>query len=395
MRRLIVGAVILLAVASSAFAQDAQKVLDTMRRNFTIASLDVKIQILQDAAAGKTAASMGPLFQQAADFVADNASLIPIDARFNQLAAIAAEQIGVVKYTAGKDSVWKLFSVTADTQALTKAAAALGIVGAGDPDTVANLNRWADAQNTIFSAGKTPDLAVLVSVFKAMGSLGDPSSFPMLFSAMNLGYPDAVSSVARDALLSLKGDFPAMLGTVIRSRPLEEKKLAFQMAMDSDKLTDDQKATVAEMTLDIGLHSGAPDAAGKVTLRELRYAAAAALGARKWSHAAPLMIEHLDMTVGEYDKALVDRNHLLDAISALGAMNTHDAAVRLTSFLVLINSYTEKGKAYDDQVVYQVLNTLGALGDKVAFDDLMYTQYLNYSNSVKKAARAALDKLKW
>ena len=79
---------------------------------------------------------------------------------------------------------------------------------------------------------------------------------------------------------------------------------------------------------------------------------------------------------------LVDRNNLLDAIGNLGAMNTHEAAVRLTQFLVLINSYTEKGKSYDDAVVFAVLQNLGALADKVAFDDLMYTQYLNYSTGV-------------
>ncbi len=65
-------------------------------------------------------------------------------------------------------------------------------------------------------------------------------------------------------------------------------------------------------------------------------------------------------------------------------MNTHEAAVRLTQYLVLINSYTEKGKAYDDQVVFAVLQNLGALGDKVAFDDLMYTQYLNYTTAVEE-----------
>jgi hypothetical protein len=130
-------------------------------------------------------------------------------------------------------------------------------------------------------------------------------------------------------------------------------------------------------------------------LRDIRFQAAAALGARKWSHAIGLLVEHLDMSIGEFDKGLVDRNHLLDAIGNLGATNTHDAAVRLTQLLVLINSYTEKGKAYDDPVVFAVLQNLGALGDKVAFDDLMYTQYLNYSTGVKKAARTALDKLKW
>jgi hypothetical protein len=384
-----------IAVASLGYAQDAQKILDTFRRNFAIGSLDVKIQILQDAAAGKTASAMGPLFQQAVDFATDNASLIPTDARFNQLAAIGAEQIGVVGYTAGKNSVWKLFTVTTDTQTLAKAAAALSVVGAGDADTIANLNRYIDSQNAFFASGKTPDLAVVAAGFKALGALGDPSSFPVLFSAMNLGYPDQVTAIAKDALLSIKGDFKEMLLGVIKGRPLPEKKIALQMATDSDKLTDEQKAQISEVVLDIGLHSSSSDAAGKAVLRDIRFQAAAVLGARKWSHATGLLIEHLDMSIGEFDKGLVDRNHLLDAIGDLGAMNAHDAAVRLTQFLVLINSYTEKGKVYDDQVVFAVLQNLGALGDKVAFDDLMYTQYLNYSTGVKKAARTALDKLKW
>ncbi len=76
-------------------------------------------------------------------------------------------------------------------------------------------------------------------------------------------------------------------------------------------------------------------------------------------------------------------------------MSTHEAAVRLTQYLVLLNSYTEKGRGYDEQVVLTLLDNLGILADKVAFDDLMYTQYLNYSAGVKKAARAALDNLKW
>jgi len=384
-----------IAVASMSFAQDAQKILDTFKRNFAIASLDVKIQILQDAAAGKTASAMGPLFQQAVDFVTDNASLIPTDARFNQLGGIGAEQIGAVGFAAGKDSIWKLFTVTRDSQTLAKAAAALGVVGAGDADTVNNLNRYVDSQNSIFTSGKTPDLAVLAACFKALGMLGDPSSFPILFTSMNLGYPDQVAAIAKDALLAIKGDFKEMLLGVIRGRPLTEKKLALQMALDSDKLTDEQKAQISEVALDIGLHTSAPDFAGRGMLRDIRFQAAGALGARKWSDATGLLIEHLDNCIGEFDKGLVDRNHLLDAIGSLGAMKTHDAAVRLTQFLVLINSYTEKGKAYDEQIVFAVLQNLGALADKVAFDDLMYTQYLNYSSGVKKAARTALDNLKW
>jgi len=395
MRRFAFVIIAFVTAAAALQAQDAAKVLDTFRRNFAIASLDVKIQILQDAAAGTMAASMGPLFQQAVDFVIDNASLVPTDARFNQLAAIGAEQAGVVGYAPARYSLWKLFQVTPDSTTLAKAAFALGTVGAGDAEIISDFNRYIDAQDTLFASGKVPDNAVIAACFQAMGKLGDVSSFPVLFSAMNAGYSDAVATLAKNALLSIKGDFAGMLTGVIKDRPLSEKKQALQMALDSDKLTDDQKSQISEFALDISLHSSAADAASKGLLRDMRYQSAASIGARKYVHATSFMIEHLDMTIGEFDKGLVDRNHLLDAISNLGAMSSHEAAVRLTQYLVLINSYTEKGKAYDDQIVYAVLQNLGALADKVAFDDLMYTQYLTYSAGVKKAARAALDKLKW
>jgi hypothetical protein len=385
----------LLVVAAAGYAQDTQKILDAFRRNFAIGSLDVKIQILQDAASGTAVSSMGPLFLQAVDFVNDNASLVPTDARFNQLATIAAQQIGAIGYKDARASLWKLFQAGVDSASLAAAATALGLVGAGDPEIIANLNRYVDSQNTIFTSGKPPDTVVIAAAFQALGRLGDPSSFPILFSAMNLGYGDKLTAIARDALLSIKGDFEQMLMAVIKDRPLTEKQMALEMTLDSDKLPDKAKADVAEYALDIGLHTSVQDAAGRNMLRDMRFTAAAVLGDRAWSHATALMIEHLDMSIGEFDKGLIDRNHLLDAISSLGAMKTHEAAVRLTQYLVLINSYTEKGKAYEESVVYAVLDNLGKLGDKVAFDDLMYTQYLNYSSGVKRAARAALDKLKW
>jgi HEAT repeat protein len=380
----------------SAQAQETSKILDTYRRNFTIASLDVKIQILQDAASGKNATDMGPLYEQALEFVIDNSSLMASDTRFNQLASIAADQVGILNYTAAKDSLVKLFQASSDTQTLQKSVTALGVVAAGDADIIANLNHYLDTQNTDFPGGsKQIDMIVLSACIEALGKLGDPSSFPFLFSAMNLGYSDQVTATTKNALLSIKGDFQALLTQVIKDRPLSEKRLALQMALDSDKLTSDQKAQVAQLALDISLHTGAADVTARSGLRDMRFVAAGALGDRKWAPAAALLIEHLDTTIGEFDKGLADTNHVLDAITALGDTGTHEASVRLTQYLVLINSYTEKGKSYDEKIVTTILDALGGLADKVAFDDLMYTQYLNYPTGVKKAARAALDELKW
>jgi len=395
MRRALLLAAALLAAAASGYAQDAQRVVETFKRNFAIGSLDVKIQILQDAASGKTAPAMGPLFQQAVVFVIDNVSLVPTDARFDQLASLAAEQIGVVGFVPGRSSLLKLFQAGVDSQTRARAATALGLLAAGDEDIVANLNRYVDSQNVMFASGKPPDTVVIAACFQALGRLGDPSSFPILFAGMNLGYGDKLTATARTALLAIKGDFKAMLLGVIGSRPLAEKQIALQMALDSDKLSDDARAQVVEFVLDLSLHTSVVDVPSKDLLRNMRSLAAANLAAHAWSHATGLMIEHLDLTIGEFDKGLVDRTHLLGAISALGSMATHEAAVRLTQLLLLINSYTERGKTYDELVVSAVLQNLGNLGDKVAFDDLMYTQYLAYSAAVKKVARAALEMLRW
>jgi hypothetical protein len=167
------------------------------------------------------------------------------------------------------------------------------------------------------------------------------------------------------------------------------------MAVEGDRIADADKASLAELALDVGLHTSAPDADSRASLRAMRVIAAKTIRDRSWQKASPLLIEHLDMTIMEADRGLADKGALLEAIASLGSIGTHDAAVRLTQYLVLLNSYTEKGKGYDEQVVGAVIENLGLLADKVAFDDLMYTQYLNYSNAIKKAARAALERLRW
>ena len=74
-------------------------------------------------------------------------------------------------------------------------------------------------------------------------------------------------------------------------------------------------------------------------------------------------------------------------------MATHEAAVRLALYLDILNSDVENGKKVEDNIVLAVIRSLGELGDNVAFDYLLYAGYLDYSDSIKKAARESLNRL--
>jgi HEAT repeat protein len=392
-RRLVVFLLFFL-LTSGLWAQNTQDLLRSFNRNFAIASIDVKMQIIQDAG-NSGYAGMGPLYRQAIDYVLDNFTLIDTDQRFRQLAILALDQMEASGYAEGRYSVWKLFDIEQETGVRISCLNALGTLAQGDEEIIEYLNVWLRKQNTVFQSGKVPDIYVISAAVRALAQLGDQSSFPVLFNTMTIGYMDDITRSAREGLFRLGGELKDNMIAILKGSDLKEKKLALQMSLETDRLDDNAKAEIAQFAMDVGLHTAAADNPSRQIAREIRYLAAAALTERKWSAATDLVIEHFDTVLMEYDRGLADKRRLVEAVDCLGAMATHEAAVRLTQYLVLLNAYTERQQEFDNIIVLAVVENLGVLGDKTAFDDLLYAQYLSYSSEIKKAARNALDNLRW
>jgi HEAT repeat protein len=392
--RRLVGFLLFFLLASSLWAQNPEDLLRSFTRNFAIASLDVKMQIIQDAGnSGHT--EMGPLYQQAIDYVLDNFSLIDTDQRFRQLAILAVDQMEAAGYTEGRYSVWKLFDADNETGVRISCLNALGTLAQGDQEIIQYLNVWLRQENTIFQTGEVPDVYVISAAVRALADLGDRSSFPVLFNTMTIGYTDDISRSAREGLFLLGGELKDNMIGILKESTLEEKKLALQMSLETDRLDENAKAEIAQFAMDVGLHTAVVDNPSRQIARDIRYIAVVALTERKWSAATDLAIEHFDTVLLEYDRGLADKRRVVEAIDCLGAMGTHEAAIRLTQYLVLLNAYTERQQEFDNIIVLAVVENLGLLGDKTAFDDLLYAQYLSYSSEIKNAAREALDNLKW
>jgi len=384
-----------LLVAGVSWSQSSQDLLKSYLRNFAIASLDVKVQIVLDG--GQTGLKeLGPLYLRAVDYVLQNFSLLETDQRFRTLAQAALTQVRATGFAEARFSVWKLFQTDTSPDVRQSSLDALAVIGKGDAELARSLTLWLEAQNSVFQTGKVPEVPVILAAVRALGALGDPVSFPVLFATMNLGYTEEVNRQARLSLLAIPGDYRAQFTGILRDSPLPEKQLALSMAMEFPRLSDADKSAIAEFALDVGLHTAVSDNQSKPLARELRFQAARALTGRRWSKAGALAIEHFDALLLEYERGLADRRFLIEAINLLGDVGTHEAAVRLTQYLVLLNAYTERVREFDSTIVLAVIENLGKLGDKVAFDDLQYVEYLkSYSPEVLGAARRVRAGLKW
>jgi len=379
-------------------AQDADSIVLAYRRNFARASLVTKLELVKEAAANQGPA-MGPLYDMALRFATDNAALLAGDPQLKDLALVAAEETGKAGYGKAVDDLWALFQAYRDPDVRAAAVTALGKTGAGEDRVAENLGAFLASQNSLFRSGVQPEYPALEACVDALGEIGDGSSFPVLFSSYVAGYAPALATKAARALGKIKGDYKGYLLQVIARNPPLEKAAAFSAGMENPGFGNDERGELAEGAMAAALAAyDEPEPRSPVelqALRELRLASARQLRDLKWQKASSLAIRHFRLVQADYAKGAAAKSELLEAVACLGAMGSTEAAQALALHLQLINAQTEQGSPYDEPLVLAVISALGELGDKAAFDYLLQMGYLPYTDTVKRAAREALLKLKW
>jgi hypothetical protein len=369
--------------------------LDSYQRNFIRTGLSTKAGVLRDAATDERSAEfIGRLYDFALDFSLRNAEILRDDPDMIALTALACRGAGESGYTASVDALWQIFLAYRDSLTRPEALGALARLGKGNDRVVENLNQYLASQNSLYRSGLRPDYPTLSACISALAVLGDPSSFPVLFSALIAGYPGGISQETARALGSIQGDYRQYLIGVIRGNPPAEKAAAFQAGIGNEGFGDAERGQLAEAALEVSL-SIAGGGEGDAVVSSLRHAAVAVLTELRWTQASPLAIRHFYQVQADYRNGRAPRERLLEAINCLGAMGSSDAAQALALQLGFLNSQTEQSGEFDESVILALVQALGAIGDKSAFDYLLYLSYLSYPEPVHAAARDALARLKW
>lgn len=379
--------------AQSESSGNGDQMLLAFQKSFARGSLSTKIQVLQDASE-MNGPAMGPLYQQAVEFILDNIRTLKDDSAAQELTVLAVNLVGIHDHRPAAGILWKLFESTDTTRIRVAIMNALGTIAQGNGELITRLNTWMAAQNNAMRSGGFVDRQVVAECVVALGKVGNDSSYGLLFSASSLSYSDDITYKANEAMEKLDVDYVESISRVIEQNPPAEKLEALERSSVRDGLENSQKAQVAMKALSYALSSRVSTEEEEDLLRELRYLAARKLTELQWAEATDLVINHFNQTVVEVERGQTPNSSLLEAIACLGSMGTHEAAVRLSLYLEVLNAYVENGQPVDTQTALAVVSNLGNLGDRVAFDYLLYTGYLDYAPPVKRAAREALNNLK-
>lgn len=374
-------------------AQDEDPAVLEAQRNFARAGLSEKITIVESAA--RAGSAYGPVFVQALDFALRNVDLLRDDAALHALAAEAARAAGATGYASALQPLRRVFMGFRESSVRVAAIRSLAVLGKGDSQVVESLNQFLANQNNLARSGLAPDLGTLAACVAALAELGDASSYQPLFSTMIAAYPGEISLAAAEAMRKIRGDYRKFLIDVVRKNPPAEKVAAFRIGMENPSFNPAERGELAESALEISLGLYPTAAADRTSMEGLRYAAVRELTVLRWSRATTLAIKHFYRVQTDYGNAPELKERFIEAVECLGAMASSEAAQALSLHLGLVNADMERSGAFDPEILSAVIGALGDLGDKVAFDYLLYIGYLSYPDAVKTAAREAMNRLKW
>jgi hypothetical protein len=99
--------------------------------------------------------------------------------------------------------------------------------------------------------------------------------------------------------------------------------------------------------------------------------------------------------LADFQENISHKSRLIEAIAFLGAVGNSEAALALGLQLGLINDRKEKTGFFDAGITLAIVQALGLIGDKAAFNHLLHASKLSYNENITLAAREAIDRLKW
>ena len=240
------------------------------------------------------------------------------------------------------------------------------------------LNKFMQGSSVLSS-----DSSLLKSVINSLGFIGNNISFSILYNDLNDKRYAAYNSEIEQSLKKL---IPISMNEVIQivqSKDPANIQRIFNLVKQADNITTNNLCEIAENVLN------------ESPIAELQFEALTILNANKWTRASNSVLTFFNNAQKDFQNELITEDQFVSLINSLVNISPLDAVNPLIKYLGELNMQLEYNNSVAQKVVLAVINSLGAIGDKSAFDSLLSVTYLNYPEAVLSAARQALAGLRW
>lgn len=343
-------------------------------------------------------AEQSELAQKAVDFVLENMSLIKDDRDLGALAVAGILSYPVNEYVANSENVIHKFSSLfygfSDNTVRTSVLSKINLFykeqkSQAAIDFINNYLKEAEKDK------KVPD-ELDKKVIMTLGSIGNTQSFIILYNCyLNQNWAETCAQITKDAIVNLASESSTEINSFISTADNYQLQLIYTLFVENSKTSKELMAQIAENILTKSMILVRESSRITEEAAQLQFECVKVLSENNWTRIAPLMLTYFDYAKQEYAAAFITQEQFIQVISFVEKLASKNSAKYFIAYLENLNRETEKNNFPADAVVSAVIKALGALGDKSAFDSLLYTTYLPYNEEIIAQARSALSSLKW
>lgn len=241
----------------------------------------------------------------------------------------------------------------------------------------------------------TADTSVFKSILNALEVIGNNNSFSILYSFYNNPKFKNYNKEIEKTIVALIPTAMNEVLSIIYDSDLEKITNLFELISKNSNISKNNLCEISENVLSQSILI--LDNSSKNTSMDftLQLSALKILADNKWTRASSIALSYFQFAKKQFTNSVMTVFQFEEVIKTLSSISPIDAVLPLTAYLEELNALTENETAVSEEIVMAVINTLGAIGDKSAFDSLLAVTYLNYPESVLSAAREALSGLRW
>ena len=240
------------------------------------------------------------------------------------------------------------------------------------------------------------NLDFFVAAIEVFSNVKYIDAFDVIFTCYKNNICEEITFASCNALYELSPLYNEKILNLVNIGDLKDKTLAFNIVTTNPKKDKNFSSEIASKLLFETINISGEVSELSQEQISLQLSAFKILEDSKWTKETPLVLKFFKLAQKEYYELMIKEDEFTSIIYGLKEFPTTETCKALTEFLASQYSETISTGTYNYAVLLAVISTLGELGDKDAFDTLLYViSCPDYPDEIISASRDALEKLKW